>query len=505
MRVLLLCMLVGAAAAFAPLLKVDEPIAERYIVKLKGNADLENVISKVRLHEVFDKRVEVRHTFRKVFSGFSARLTDSLVSMLRNLDAVEYIEQEGVVRASAVASWGLDRVDQLALPLDDSYTPIGNGAGAHVYVLDTGINPTHVDFGGRAEAVFDPINDGQNGIDCNGHGTHCAGTIAGTTYGVANGVNVYGLRVLNCGGSGSTADITAADDWVAANGIRPAVASMSLGGGASQASDDGVMGMINAGVQVAVAAGNEDTYACTKSPARTIAAVTVGATDSTDTRASFSNFGACVDIFAPGVSITSAWYDSDTSTNTISGTSMACPHVAGALAVLHAADSSLTPAELKAAIQAKSISDKVIDAVEYSPNLLLYVGNGNGGGSVPEAFGPNTACGTTVTTSGTIITPPGFPFYTGDNLNCGYLLSAPAGSNVRVTFNYFAVEDRALNRCWDTLDIHDGSSSAASLIVSGCGSGIPGPYTSTGSDMYLNLVTDTSVGFPGFEALVEFV
>lgn len=505
MKLFLLCMLVGAVTAFAPLLKVQEPIPEQYIVKLKGDADLQSVIDKVKLHEIFDSRVKIRDTFEHVFKGFSARLTDGLVSMVRSLDAVEYIEQDGIMRKADIASWGLDRIDQFNSTLDDNYEPMNNGSSAHVYVLDTGITPTHEDFGDRAEAAYNAIDDGRTAEDCDGHGTHCAGTVAGTKYGVAKLAKVYGVRVLNCQGSGSTSDIVEAENWVIANHNHPAVASMSLGGGASQASDDGVMGMINAGIPVAVAAGNEDTFAGTKSPARTRAAVTVGATDSADTRASFSNYGACVDIFAPGVSITSARHNSYNGTETWSGTSMATPHVAGALAMMRAANATRTPAELKELLQEKSMNDKITSAEAYSPNLLLYVGQGKGGGSVPSEYGANTACGDTITTDGTKITPDGFPYFTKDDQDCSYLITAPEGKRAKVTFNYFAVEPKRLSGCWDQLHVYDGTSSSANLLGSHCGTTIIGPFTSTGTSLYLHFVTDVTVGYPGFEAVVTFV
>lgn len=204
--------------------------------------------------------------------------------------------------------------------MSGTYTYSNTGNGVHAYIIDTGIRVSHSQFGGRATVAFDAIGDGQNGNDCNGHGTHVAGTVGGTVYGVAKGVRLYAVRVLNCSGSGTNSGVIAGVDWVRLNAQRPAVAKMSLGGGASSALDTAVNNAINAGITFALAAGNSNRNACNFSPARVAAGITVGATTSTDARASYSNYGSCLDLFAPGSSITSAWISSDTSTNTISGT-----------------------------------------------------------------------------------------------------------------------------------------------------------------------------------------
>ena len=337
-----------------------------------------------------------------VLDQWSHALNGALMGSLnerraRNLakrPSVAFVEENQVVTLNATQtnppSWGLDRVDQRALPLDSSYTYNFDGSGIHVYVIDTGIRPTHNDFGGRASADHDSVGDGQNGIDCNGHGTHVAGTVGGAAHGVAKNVWLHGVRVLNCSGSGTTAGVVDGIDWVTANHQSPAVANMSLGGSASSSIDTAVNNSVNAGVFYAVAAGNESTDACTRSPARAANAYTVGSTTSSDARSSFSNFGTCVDIFAPGSSITSTWHTSDTATNTISGTSMASPHVAGAAALVLDENPSLTPSQVAQALTDSATCGVVSNPGSGSPNLLLYTLSGtdpncDGGGDPPPS------------------------------------------------------------------------------------------------------------------------
>ncbi|MFD7322871.1 S8 family peptidase [Streptomyces sp. NPDC059875] len=327
-----------------------------------------------------DLGVTPKHQYRSVLKGFSASMSQAKAAALASDPRVAYVEQNATVRMAETqpgATWGLDRVDQRDLPLSTTYTYNTTASNVTAYIIDTGIRTSHSEFGGRATVGTDTVGGGQNGQDCQGHGTHVAGTVGGAKYGVAKGAKLVAVRVLDCNGSGTTAGVIAGVDWVTANAVKPAVANMSLGGGANTSLDDAVKRSIASGVTYAVAAGNGNflglpARACNYSPARVPEAITVGATDSADKRASFSNYGTCVDLFAPGVSITSAWKDNDTATNTISGTSMAAPHTAGVAALYLSANPTATPAQVSTALVNNATSGKVQDPRTGSPNKLLH-------------------------------------------------------------------------------------------------------------------------------------
>lgn len=318
------------------------------------------------------------YIYQYAIKGFAGSFPEAAIEGMARNPNVAFIETDQVmsidVTTQSNATWGLDRVDQASLPLSGTYSYEGNGAGVRAYIIDTGILQTHTDFGDRALSGFTAINDGRETTDCNGHGTHVAGTVGGTTWGIAKGVTLVAVRVLNCRGSGTTSGVIAGVDWVRNNAILPAVANMSLGGGASDALDQAVANASASGVTFAVAAGNSNTDACTQSPAREPSALTVGSTTSTDARSSFSNIGTCVDLFAPGSSITSAWSTSNTATNTISGTSMASPHVAGVAALVLQGNPGASPATVASTITGNATPNKVINAGSGSPNLLLFSG-----------------------------------------------------------------------------------------------------------------------------------
>jgi subtilisin family serine protease len=316
---------------------------------------------------------KLKHVYQNALNGFAVEMTPEQAEELSLDFRVKYVEEDGVVTADVTQTnppWGLDRIDQRNLPLSASYTYNWTGSGVRVYVIDTGIRTAHTQFGGRASNVFDAF--GGNGQDCHGHGTHVSGTVGGSTYGVAKSSLLRGVRVLNCSGSGSNSGVIAGVDWVRVNRINPAVANMSLGGGISSALDTAVNNLSNSGVAIAVAAGNSNANACNSSPARAANAITVGSTTTSDARSSFSNFGTCLDIFAPGSGILSAWFTSNTATATLSGTSMASPHVAGVAALYKQANPSASATTIRNAIVNGATTNVVTNAGSGSPNRLLY-------------------------------------------------------------------------------------------------------------------------------------
>jgi subtilisin family serine protease len=319
---------------------------------------------------------DVKSVYASAIKGFVVEMPERAAIALSKNERVAFVEQDSeieVAGSQTASSWGIDRIDQRALPLNSSYAWGSDAANVHAYIIDTGIRPTHADFGGRATADFDALSDGQNGIDCSGHGTHVAGTIGSSTYGVAKNVRLHGVRVLPCSGSGMVSHLIMGIDWVTANRIRPAVANISITiSMISSATDTAIQNSVNSGVTYVVAAGNYNADACNYSPARATAAISVGATASNDTRAPYSNFGSCVDVWAPGTSITSTGHSSDTATRVMSGTSMASPHVAGVAALYLAANPNASAATVASNIYNTSTSGSLTGLDGASPNRMVY-------------------------------------------------------------------------------------------------------------------------------------
>jgi subtilisin family serine protease len=360
----------------APVLGRGHPraIEGRYIVVLEKEAGAAAATS--ARTQARDRGARIHYRYDQALTGFAASMAPRALDRLRRNPNVSYIEADRRVRlmvTQSPATWGLDRIDQRNLPLSNSYTYNATGSGVSAYIIDTGIRFSHSQFGGRAVTGYDAV-DGGSADDCNGHGTHVAGTVGSSTYGVAKSVRLVGVRVLNCQGSGTNSGVIAGIDWVTQNHAagQPAVANMSLGGGASSSLDNAVNNSINDGVTYAIAAGNSSANACNYSPARVAAAITVGSTTSSDARSSFSNYGTCLDLFAPGSSITSTWHTSNTATNTISGTSMATPHVAGVGALYLQGNTGASPATVRNAIVNSATTGVLTGIGSGSPNRLLY-------------------------------------------------------------------------------------------------------------------------------------
>ncbi len=373
--------------------------AQSYLVVYQPNMVGANALtgSLEQRHAIF----AIRYRYESAIQGFAAVLTPGQVRALRADPRVQFVEPDAVLTTTTTQaptpSWGLDRLDQQNLPLNTSYTFTQNGAGVHLYGIDTGILYSHPDFGGRASAGFDAVTAGGGAVDCNGHGTHTASTAAGNTYGVAKGMAIVGVRVLDCSGSGSTSGVVAGIDWVRTNAIKPAVANMSLGGGLSTALNTAVANAVASGIVFSVSAGNSNANACNASPASAPSALTVGSTTITDARSSFSNFGTCVDLFAPGSSITAAYVTASgqPTTASLSGTSMSAPHVAGVAGLYLQQNPNATPAAVATALVSNATNNKVTNPGTGSPNKLLYMGFLTGG--VPVNQPPTAAFTSTCT------------------------------------------------------------------------------------------------------------
>ncbi|XP_077988583.1 aqualysin-1-like [Glandiceps talaboti] len=365
-------------SATAPLYRSnsEDKIPNSYIVVLKDAynvADLDDVITRLEQRsKLFKLNVRFPIKYTKVYRGFSVEIPEHFLPMIRSLEEVAYVQEDAIMKAlQDPVAWNLDRIDQRDLPLDNVYNPAGDGTGSNVYIVDTGVRYTHEEFNGRASFFYD-YESGGDGSDCHGHGTHGAGVVGGLVYGVAKNANLYSVRVLNCFGVGSTSQIVAGLDYIAANGQSPGVASLAIGGGPSTALDDGVRRLVAAGFQASISAGGSNADACNFSPARVEEAITVGSTDSQDNVSPSTNKGPCVDVFAPGQSITSAWHTNDFAYATISGTSSSAAHSAGVCAIILQGNPAFTAEEVKNQLTGDATADRLNNVPADTANLLLY-------------------------------------------------------------------------------------------------------------------------------------
>lgn len=497
----------------AQLLRSSKPVPGEYIVVLKDNlkevAQLgpESIAQEVALKH----GGQVLHSYKSALKGFTLRLSEAQVQKLLQDPRVAYVQENGYVQVSATqtgATWGIDRVDQTSLPLNQAYTYNNNASGVHAYIVDTGVRLTHSQFTGRMGNGFDSITAGGTGADCHGHGTHVAGTVGGTTWGIAKGVTIHPVRVLDCTGYGTDAQVIAGIDWVVQNHVKPAVANMSLGGDASQPLDDAVTAAVNAGIVFAVAAGNDSSSACNYSPARTPNAITVGSTTSSDARSSFSNYGTCLDIFAPGSSITSASNSSDTGSTSMSGTSMASPHVAGAAALYLGANPTATPQQVRDALVANGTANKVTSPGTGSPNVLLYTGFiGTGTPPPPDTTPPSTsitspAGGATVSGTTTISASATdnagvtkVEFYSGTTL-----LGTDTSSPYSFDWNTSAVANGAYSLTTKAFDAAGNTASSAAVAVTV--NNTTGSCT-TASQLLINPGFEGTTGWTAYSGVID--
>ena len=421
-------------------------------------------------------------TYTAAIKGFSAKLPSAAVTALQHNPNVLRVEADQVVQASGTespADWGLDRIDQRTRPLDGSYSYAADGAGVSVYIIDTGIRTTHVEFGGRAFGAYTAINDGNGTNDCNGHGTHVAGTVGGRLYGVAKAVKLYAIRVLGCNGSGATSGVIAGIDWVTQNRVLPAVANMSMSGSFSSALNSAVQSSIKVGIVYAVAAGNNSADACNYSPASTPEALTVGSIWNADVMSSFSDYGSCVDLFAPGESIRSAWAVDDTSSILMGGTSMASPHVAGVAALYLSANPSASPATVGSAIVGGATPNVLSAVPAGTANLLLY-SSLTGGATPPPDTTTTTQPPDTTTTAPP---PPPPPPTTVDQPPVASFTSSCPHGKCTLDASGSTDDHGIVSYSWS---FGDGSTSTGSSLVK-----IQHTYTAAGTYTVTLTVTDT--------------